>query len=103
MAHLPTEDITGDIDPFAVEEEDNVDDLRETTEELTVETVLVRDLRKYCKEQILVHNSFDVLNLPQNATPEEKCAVFDEMFNHKGVVHHLRQIQQIINSKVKEN
>lgn len=101
MTHQPTEDITGDIDPFAMEDE--VDDNLVEAEEMTAETVMVKEIRAYLKENIAIHNSFDVLNLPQNATPEEKSAVFDEMFNHKGIVHHLRQIQQIINGKIKEN
>lgn len=100
MAHEPTEDITGDIDSFAI---DDSDDSMTDTEDQTVETVLIREIRNYCKKAIAEHNTFDVLHLPQNASPEEKCAVFDEMFNHKGLVHHLRQIQQIINNKVKEN
>lgn len=100
MTHDPTEDITGDIDPFAIDESEDVvtDD-----EDTTVETILIKEIRDYCRKAIADHNTFDVLHLPQNATPEEKCAVFDEMFNHKGLVHHLRQIQEIINNKVKEN
>lgn len=88
------------IDDFAIEDEDIT---TAVDEDQTAETLLIKEIRKYLKENIAIHNTFDVLNLPQNATPEEKCAVFDEMFNHKGVVHHLRQIELIINDKVKEN
>lgn len=101
MAHEPTEDISGDIDPFAIPE----DEAATSTEDkkLSPRNALVKELRAYIKKATADHNSFDVLNIPQNATPEDKCAVFDEMFNHKGIVHHLRQIEGIINDKVKEN
>lgn len=101
MAHEPTEDITGDIDPFAIPE----DEAATTTEDkkLSPRNQLVKALRAYTKEAIASHNSFDILHLPKNATPEDKCAVFDEMFNHKGLVHHLRQVEQIISNHVKEN
>lgn len=88
------------IDDFAIE------DAGATTaadEDLTVETRLIKEILDYCKKAIGDHNSFDVLHLPQNATPVEKAAVFDEMFNHKGLVHHLRQIENIIKNKVKES
>jgi hypothetical protein len=100
MAHEPTEDITGDIDPFALVDEERIE---EEDKKLNPQNSLIKELRAYCKKAIAEHNSFDVLSLPQNATPEQKVAVFDEMFNHKGLVHHLRQIESIINDKVKEN
>lgn len=106
MTALPTEDddylISGEVDDFAIED-DTTDDAGVDEEEQTAETKVIQEIRKYLKENIAAHNSFDVLNIPQNAKPEDKIAVFDEMFNHKGVVHHLRQIEQIINSKVREN
>ena len=43
-----------------------------------------------------------VLNLPANATPEQKIAVFDEIAIHKGVAMHLRNVEEIINNMVKE-
>lgn len=106
MTHIPQEDddllISGEVDPFAIED-DTSDDAGVAEEEMTVETKVIQEIRKYLKDNIATHNSFDVLNIPQNAKPEDKIAVFDEMFNHKGVVHHLRQIENIINSKVREN
>jgi hypothetical protein len=95
-----TEDIDYQIDDFAI------DDIPTDTDEdkkLSPRNALVKELRAYLKKAIGDHNSFDVLNIPQNAKAEDKIAVFDEMFNHKGLVHHLRQIEQIINDKVKEN
>lgn len=97
----PTEDIPYTVDEFAV---DNTgDDVASEETKLSPQNALVKALRAYTKKAIIDHNSFDVLNIPQNATPEEKCAVFDEMFNHKGLVAHLRQVEEIINNFVKEN
>jgi len=98
MQHIPTEDITGDIDPFAIEDQAD-DDLRETTEELTVETILVREIRDYLKEQIALHNSLDAIE----PAGEGIMTTQQQVQMHKQVVSHLRQIRQIINSKVKEN
>jgi hypothetical protein len=100
--HEPTEDIAYDapIDEFAFEDEATIG---VAEEEQTVETKLTQEILAYCDKAIGEHNSFDVLNIPQNATHEQKIAVFDEMFNHKGLVHHLRQIQAMIKTKVREN
>lgn len=105
--NTPTEDedylISGEVDDFAFEDENSPTAGITEEEDQTAETKVIQEIRKYLKENIAAHNSFDVLNIPQNAKPEDKIAVFDEMFNHKGVVHHLRQIENIINSKVREN
>lgn len=98
MAHLPTEDITGDIDPFALEE-DATDDLRETVEEMTVETVLIREIRAYLKEQIALHNSLDAIE----PGGESVMTTQQQVQMHKLIVQHLREIKEIINAKVKEN
>lgn len=103
-----TEALQDDTDyiPSTVDDDmvpDDDDDSITLDDEQAAETKVIKEIRDYCKKAITDHNSFDVLNIPQNATPEQKCAVFDEMFNHKGIVHHLRQIQNIINNKVKEN
>jgi hypothetical protein len=100
MAHQPTEDVPYNIDDFALEDESA---MSMGDEDQTAETKLIQEIRNYCKKAIAQHNSFDVLQIPQNAKPDEKIAVFDEMFNHKGLVHHLRQIEEIINNKVREN
>ncbi|HYG84586.1 MAG TPA: hypothetical protein VD907_06970 [Verrucomicrobiae bacterium] len=62
---------------------------------------LVLSLLEYCDTEIAKHNSFDVLELPQNATPAQKIAAFDEMAIHKGVAMHLRNIKQEISNKAK--
>lgn len=97
----PTEDIPYTAPDFAID--DSSDDVSNGETQLSPQNALVKALRAYTKKAIIDHNSFDVLNIPQNATPEEKCAVFDEMFNHKGLVSHLRQVEEIINNFVKEN
>lgn len=97
----PTEDIPYTAPDFAID--DSEDSVSDEDKKLSPRNALVKALRAYTKKAIIDHNSFDVLNIPQNATPEEKCAVFDEMFNHKGLVAHLRQIDEIINNFVKEN
>lgn len=98
----PTEDdnylVSGEVEGFAIDDSAELDS---NDEDMTVETVLIREIRKYIRDTVALHNSFDVLNLPQNATDVDKIAVFDEMFNHKGIVHHLRQIEGIINNKVR--
>lgn len=96
------------VDNFAVEDEaamdelddDDTSDLAETGE--LVNGSIIDEIEEYCKTAIAESNSFDVLQLPTNPTPEQKLAVYDEMFRYKGLVHHLRNIQTIIQNKVKE-
>lgn len=92
----PTEDVPYNAPDFVTPDKDNEQD-----EDQPNKSVLL-DVLQYCEKAILEHNTFDVLSLPQNATPEDKCAVFDEMFNHKGVVMHLRNIKNMIEDKVEE-
>lgn len=92
------EDIPYNISDHAIE-----DAPTDTTEaELSAENRLVKRIRAYLKGAISESKSFDVLQLPANATPEQKIAVFDEIAIHKGVAMHLRNIEEIINNMVKE-
>lgn len=100
MTHEPTEDISYEISDFAIA--DDVADVV-SDDELTAETMLIREIRKYLDQAIAEHNTFDVINLPANAKPEDKIAAFDDMAIHKGLVMHLRGVQNIINGKVREN
>lgn len=95
MTHEPTEDISGDIDPFAIEDQADEPD---NTEDTTVETILIQDIRKYLKEAEAEHNTLDIIDLTEQAkmTPTQQIAV------HKVVTEHLRNIGKIINNKVKE-
>lgn len=96
---LQTDDdylISGAVDDFAIED----DDIATTDpEDTTVETILIQELLKYLDEAEKEHNSFDIIDLTEQAkmTPTQQIAV------HKCVVQHLRNIRNTINNKVKEN
>lgn len=94
--------ISGEVDDFAIED-DISDDAGIQGDEQTVETKLIQEIRAYLKTAKAEHNTFDVLDLPNNATQEQKVAAFDMMAIHKGVTMHLRNIETIINNKVREN
>lgn len=91
----------GIVDDFAIEDE--TDDAGVADEEQTVETKVIQEIRAYLKTAIAEHNTFDVIELANNATPEQKIAAFDMMAIHKGLIMHLRNVQTIINNKVREN
>jgi hypothetical protein len=101
MTKLPTEDeeylISSEVDDFAIADDDGSDGVAE--EEQTVETKLIQELRTYLNEAEKEHNSFDIIDLTEQAkmTPTQQIAV------HKCVVQHLRNIRNTINNKVKEN
>lgn len=92
------EDIPYNISDHAIEDVKTDDD----DAEISAESKLVKKIRAYLKREIDASNSFDVLNLPGNATPEQKIAAFDEIAIYKGVVMHLRNIEEVINNMVKE-
>lgn len=92
------EDIPYNVSDHAIE-----DAPTDTSEaELSAESKLVKKIRAYLKGAINESESTVVLNLPTNATPEQKIAVFDEIAIHKGVAMHLRNVEEIINNMVKE-
>lgn len=92
------EDIPYNISDHAIE--DTPTDNGEA--EISAEAKLVKKIRAYLKSAIAESKSVDALNLPANATPEQKIAAFDEIAIHKGVAMHLRNIEEIINNMVKE-
>lgn len=102
MTALPTEDedylISGEVDDFAIEDDIN-DDAGIAEEDQTTETKLIQDIRKYLADQIKTHNSFDAIE-PQ---AEQIMTTQQQVQMHKSVVIHLRQIQNMINDKVREN
>jgi hypothetical protein len=106
VPNTPTEDedylISGEVDDFAIEDE-NADEAGVGDEDQTAETKVIQEIRTYLKTAIAEHNTFDVIELQNNATPEQKIAAFDMMAIHKGLIMHLRNVQTIINNKVKEN
>lgn len=92
------EDIPYNVSDHAIE-----DAQTDTSDaEISAESKLVKKIRAYLKDAIADSNSFDVLQLPANATPEQKIAVFDEIAIHKGVAMHLRNVEEIIINMVKE-
>lgn len=93
----PTEDITGDIDPFATPDNSN----QESDPDQPHKSVLVEVSEELARD-IAEHNSFDCLNLPKNATTEQKAAVFDEIAVHKGLAVHLSKYKTMIDNKIKE-
>lgn len=105
VPNQPTEDedylISGEVDDFAIEDEN--EDAGVADEEQTAETKVIQEIRTYLKTAIAEHNTFDVIELQNNATPEQKIAAFDMMAIHKGLIMHLRNVQTIINNKVREN
>lgn len=98
--HQPTEDVPYEIDQFAIEDESTI---AVAEEDQTAETKVIQEIRDYLKAEIYAQNSFDSVNLPANAKPEDKIAVFDEIAIHKGLAMHLRNVLEIINNKVREN
>jgi hypothetical protein len=93
----PTEDTPyTHIDDFAISDDDS---LAVGDEDQTVETKLIQELIKYLDEAEVEHNSFDIIDLTEQAhmTPTEQIAV------HKCVVQHLRNMKNTIKNKVKEN
>lgn len=91
--YIPSGVIDDDMVP-----DDDTSDLN-VDEDETVETRLIKDIRKYLTEAKSEHNSFDIIDLTEQAkmTPTQQIAV------HKCVVQHLRNIEEMINDKVKEN
>lgn len=91
-----TEDV-----PYSVSEFATPEDEKQPDEDQPNKSVLV-EMQKYLREAIAEHNTFDVVNLPDNATKEEKVAAFDMMAIHKGLVMHLRTVKTMIDNKIKE-
>lgn len=94
----PTEDIPYEVDEFATPD-------KETPKGADVDqpnkSVLV-ELSKELKHDIAENNSFSVINLPANATPEQKIGAFDEMAIHKGLALYLTKYKLMIDNKLKE-
>lgn len=92
-----TEDVPYDIDPFAIEDQ-VIDDPEGETQQV-IDDAVFKDIKVYLAEAIQEHNSFDIIDLTEQAkmTPTQQIAV------HKCVVQHLRSIRNMINDKRKEN
>lgn len=94
-AEEPNEDVSYEVDSFAIED---YSDKSDESEQLSPHDGLVKAIRKYLKGAIAEHNTFDLIDLTEQAkmTPTQQIAV------HKLVVTHLRSIGEVINDKVKE-
>lgn len=88
----------GTVDDFAFDDADPTGVQGDEADQ-TVETKLIKEIRQYLKEAKVEHNSFDIIDLTEQAkmTPTQQIAM------HKCVVQHLRNIENIIKNKVKEN
>lgn len=91
------EDIDYRVNDFAVAEPERA----VTTDDDSANNTLIR-LRKDIEADIREHNSFDVLNLPANATDEQKIAVFNEIAIHKGLALKLQAYKETITNAIKE-
>lgn len=95
MAEVQQEDIEyAHVDEFALEDQNATTN----DEDQTVETVLMKEIRKYLADQIATHNSFDAI-VPE---AEGTMTTQQQVQMHKCVVIHLRQIDQMIKEKIKE-
>lgn len=92
----PTEDIPYTVSDVATPEPEQPVDVDQPNKSVLVEVV------KELEKDIAAHNTFEVIHLPANATPEQKVAAFDEMAIHKGLALHLSKYQRMINIKLKE-
>lgn len=54
------------------------------------------------EKDIAENNSFSVITIPANATPEQKIAAFDDMAIHKGLALYLTKYKIMIEDKIKE-
>lgn len=92
----PTEDIPYTVSDFATPDEEQVVDV-----DRPHKSVLVK-ISESMAADIARHKSFDILQLPSNATPEQKAAVFDEIAIHKGLAMYLEKYKADIDKKIKE-
>lgn len=94
----PTEDIPYEVDDFTTPENETP---KGADADQPNKSVLV-ELSNELKRDIALNKSFDVINLPANATPEQKIAAFDDMAIHKGLALHLQKYKVMIDNKIKE-
>jgi len=87
-----TEDIPYNVSDFATPEAE-----KQSDEDQPNKSVLL-EVQKYLKEAISEHNTFDVIDLTEQAkmTPTQQIAV------HKLVAKHLRDVKTVVDNKLKE-
>lgn len=87
-----TEDIPYSAPEFATPEKEN-----EPDEDQPNKSVLL-EVQKYLLDAIGEHNSFDVIDLTEQA----KMTTTQQIAVHKSVVHHLRAVKTEVDNKIKE-
>jgi len=95
----PTEDIPYEVDDFATPDKE---DKRPDPDSGRKRKSVLKELSEELEHDIAVNNSFDVIQLPANAKPEDKIAAFDQMAIHKGLALHLQKYKTMIDNKLKE-
>lgn len=87
-----TEDIPYNVSDFATPEVEKKADPDQSNKSVLL------DIQKYLQEAIAEHNTFDVIDLTEQAkmTPTQQIAV------HKLVAEHIRNIKSTIDNKIKE-
>lgn len=95
----PTEDIPYEIDDMAISVEE---DKRPDPDNGRKRKSVLKQLSEELEHDIQTNNSFDVIQLPANAKPEDKIAAFDQMAIHKGLALHLQKYKVMIDNKLKE-
>lgn len=91
------EDIPYEVSDFATpEKEDKKVDVDQPNKSVLIEVI------EELENDIATSNSFDVIEFPANAKPEDKIAAFDQMAIHKGLALHLTKYKTMIDNKIKE-
>lgn len=63
---------------------------------------VLKEVQKELARDIATFRSFDSVELPANAKPEEKIAAFDQIAINKGLALHLEKYKSMINNKLEE-
>jgi len=63
---------------------------------------ILTELLEEIEADIAYNQSFEAIDIPANATPEQKIAAFDDMAIHKGLAIYLGKYKVMIENKIKE-
>lgn len=91
-----TEDVPYSVSSPGAPKNENKLDVDQPNKSILIQLV------KQIELDIETQKSFDSVNLPQNATMEQKIAVFDEIAIHKGLAMHLDNYKTMLQNKIKE-
>lgn len=93
----PTEDIPYAVSNFAIPEPED----RTPDPDQVKKSVLVK-VADSLADDIAFYSNFESLELPNNATREEKIAAYDTIAIYKGLSLHLKKYKTMIDNKLKE-